>query len=357
MGAGVSRSHPSMLIGPRHGQSRTVLVVDDDDGVRLLLVRWLEACGYAAVPVRGADDALRRLDASPAAVVVCDIRMPGQDGLWLAARIRHQFPETAVIMASGVQDVEATVESMRYGVLDYLIKPFGRDRLRDAVQRALEWHEAASEARGWRETLERELAAGVARLSAEVRALVIQDEQGVDTMLATLARGERDLQGHAVRVALTARVTGARLGLGDDALDVLGRAALLHDLGKLALPDVLLRKPAPLTAEERGIVRRFPQVGAEIIALVPYLASAAPLVRDAQERMDGDGYPRGVPAPIVPVGARIIGVADAFDTMTHARPFRAPLLPAAAMRELARCGGTQFDPAVVAAFLRTVGGR
>src|SRR5688572_27261778 len=118
---------PLTVPEPRPAPARTILVVDDEDAVRLLLVRWLESYGYAVVPARGADDALRRMEASTPAVALCDIRMPGHDGLWLARQIRRQFPETAVIMASGVQDVAATLESMRHGVLDYLIKPFDRD--------------------------------------------------------------------------------------------------------------------------------------------------------------------------------------------------------------------------------------
>jgi response regulator RpfG family c-di-GMP phosphodiesterase len=357
---GLMRAVPSCLPSadpdPRHAQTRTVLVVDDEDGVRLLLVRWLEASGYAVVPVCGADEALRRLEAAPAAVAVCDIRMPGRDGLWLAARIREQFPETAVIIASGVQDVEAALESMRYGVLDYLVKPFGRDRLRDAVQRALEWHDAAWKARRWQEALEGDSAAREARLEAAVRRFAIHDDEEVDAMLVTLAMDEREVHAHGVRVARTARATGTCLGLDRPALDVLHRAALLHDLGKLALPEVILRKPAPLTAEEHQVIRRFPTVGADIVGQVRFLAPAAPLIRDARERMDGQGYPRGVPASVVSPGARIIGIADAFDTMTHPRPFRDAVPAADAMRELERCAGSQFDPAVLSAFRRAVGG-
>ena len=355
MAAGTTWCPPPADADARPAHSRRVLVVDDEDSVRLLLVRWLEARGHEVMSVRGAAEALRRLEAEPAAVAVCDVRMPGRDGLWLAARIRERFPETAVIMASGVQEVAVTVESMRHGVLDYLVKPFDRDRLRDAVQRALEWHETARQARRWRDALERDLAAREARLEAAVRRLVIHDDDAVEGMLLALALGDREVHGHGVRVARTARATAARLGFDRPALDVLGRAALLHDIGKLALPEAILRKPAPLTVEERQVIRRFPAVGAGILGQVPFLATAAPLVRDAHERMDGHGYPRGVPAAIVSAGARVIGLADAFDAMTHPRPFREAIPPAAAMRELERSAGSQFDPIVLAAFRDALG--
>jgi HD-GYP domain-containing protein (c-di-GMP phosphodiesterase class II) len=131
---------------------------------------------------------------------------------------------------------------------------------------------------------------------------------------------------------------------------ILRHAALLHDIGKLAVPDAILRKPAPLTPEEQAIVRQHPAIGRDLVAAVPYLAAAAGIVADAHERLDGGGYPRGVPAAQVPIAARIIAVADAFDTMTRPRVFRDSRPPADALVELDRCAGTQFDPLVVDAF-------
>ena len=127
----------------------------------------------------------------------------------------------------------------------------------------------------------------------------------------------------------------------------LERAALLHDVGKLAMPDALLRKPAPLTVEEQDLIRQHPQIAADLIAGVPYLAAAAELVRDAHERIDGLGYPNGTRATDVALGARIIAVADAFDAMTRPRVFRDAITPREALLELERCAGTQFDAAVV----------
>ena len=124
------------------------------------------------------------------------------------------------------------------------------------------------------------------------------------------------------------------------------RGALLHDLGKLAMPEAVLRKPAPLTVEEQRLIRRHPRIGHELIAHVPYLSLAAPIVRDAHERIDGLGYPQGSRAGEVSIGARIVSVADAYDTMTRARVFRDAMSPAAALAEIERCSGTQFDPTV-----------
>jgi HD-GYP domain-containing protein (c-di-GMP phosphodiesterase class II) len=137
------------------------------------------------------------------------------------------------------------------------------------------------------------------------------------------------------------------LGLTDPEVATVERGALLHDLGKLTMPEALLRKPAPLTAEEQRLIRLHPLVGSALIEHVEYLAGAAAVVRDAQERLDGLGYPSGSRADDVWLGARIVTVADAYDTMTRARVFRDAITPTAALEELQRCSGTQFDPRVV----------
>jgi cyclic di-GMP phosphodiesterase len=328
----------------------SVLIVDDEQAVRELMSRWLASGGYDVTTARNADEALSRVHEVPPAVALCDIRMPGRDGLWLAQQIREQAPETAVIMATGVQDVGSAVASLRQGVIDYLTKPFGRDRLREAVFRGLEWHRAARDSRRWRESLEQELDERRRRLTAAIAALRIDDDAALEAMLAMLSLSDRDLYAHAYRVAALAVSVGRALGMPADERAVLERAALMHDLGKLAIPEAVLRKPAPLTREEQTLVRLHPSLAADLLRTIPFLAGAADLVRDAHERMDGLGYPRGVRAGDVPLGARIIAVADAFDTMTRPRVFRDAIGPREAYLELSRCAGTQFDPVVVEAF-------
>ena len=332
----------------------SVLVVDDENGARDLASRWLTTGGYSVTTATNADEALNRVHDEPPAVALCDIRMPGHDGLWLAQKIRHDAPETAVIMATGVHDVGSAVISLRQGVIDYLTKPFGRDRLRDAVMRGIEWHRAACESRRWREALQGEMEARRARLADALRALRIDDDATLDAMLSMLTLSDREAYAHAYRVAALAVSVARALSLPDEEVPALERAALLHDLGKLAVPEAVLRKPAPLTEEEQLLIRRHPVIGADLIRAVPYLAESADLVCAAQERMDGLGYPHGVRASELPVGARIIAVADAFDAMTRPRVFRDAISPDDALLELNRCAGVQFDRVVVDAFKRII---
>jgi putative nucleotidyltransferase with HDIG domain len=318
------------------------------------MTRWLQSGGYHVATAATAEDALGLMDQSPTAVALCDIRLPGRNGLWLADRIRHSYPETAVIMATGVQDVAPAVESLRQGVVDYLTKPFGRDRLREAVWRGMEWHAAACASRRRRETLEQEVETRQARLAAAIATLRVDSDESLDAMLAMLTIHDREAYSHAYRVAAVAAQVAKRLGLTDAEVSTIERGALLHDLGKLAMPDSLLRKPTPLSAEEQRTIRMHPAVGSALVEQLPYLNAAAAVVRDAHERVDGLGFPRGTRADSTWIGARIVSVADAYDTMTQPRAFRQAIGRTEALAELERCSDAQFDRRVVQAFKQVV---
>ncbi|HEU4939950.1 MAG TPA: HD domain-containing phosphohydrolase [Vicinamibacterales bacterium] len=349
-----TRKHPGAAISNRAAHAPSILIVDDENSVRTLMARWLEAGGFRVTTAGSAEEALGRLHESPPAVALCDIRMPGHDGVWLAERIRQEYPETAVIMATGVQDVGPAVQALRQGVIDYLTKPFGRDRLREAVTRGLEWHEAAWDARRWRESLEEEMSIRRARLSDAIAGLRVDSDDMVDSMFAMLTLGDREMYEHGYRVSALAVSVARILGLPAEALTTIEHGALLHDIGKLAVPEAVLRKPAPLTVEETLLVRRHPAIASDLVASVPFLHATVPIVREAHERMDGLGYPQGIHAAEVSIGARIVSVADAYDTMTRPRVFRDAMTPPEALLELERCSGTQFDPLVVEAFGRVI---
>lgn len=328
----------------------SVLVVDDETGVRDLLTRWL-AGGYDVQTASSASEALRRVNGDPPAVAVCDIRMPGHDGLWLAQQIRQTAPETAVIMATGVQDAASAVTSVQRGAIDYLTKPFGRDRLHESVSRGVEWHRSAREARRWREALEGDLEARRREIAATLTSMAVDSETAVDRMVSALVP-DAQARGHAHRVSALAARMADEVRLSGPGRDALKGAALLHDVGKLAIPDAILRKPAPLTPEEQAIVRLHPAIAFDLLAPFPWLAAAARVVRHSHERVDGLGFPDGLRGDEIPRASRIIAIADAFETMIHARVFRDAISPREARLEVMRCGGTQFDPEMVEVFLR-----
>lgn len=343
--------HADVAHVPRPGAARSrrsVLVVDDENGARTLISRWLEADGYAVASASGADEALSLMESSQPAVALCDICMPDRDGLWLADRIREQHPDTAVVMATGMLDAAPAVAELGDGIVDHLTKPFDQERLCRAVVRGVEWHRAARASRSWRARLDAEVADRHARLAAAIREVRIDSDRALDAMLATLMVGEGDAYGHALRVAAMAVAIAEGLRLPADAVADTRRAALLHDLGKLVMPEAVLRKPAPLTRDEEAVARRQPLLGAQLVEGLPYLAAAAAAVLATRERLDGLGYPSGLTGQQLPIAARIVAAADAYDTMVTPRVFRDPLSVPDALVELDRCAGTQFDPQVVA---------
>jgi putative nucleotidyltransferase with HDIG domain len=193
-----------------------------------------------------------------------------------------------------------------------------------------------------------------ARLAGAIAALRIDSDEALDAMLSMLTMSDRDAYAHAYRVAALSASMARILGIADEDIPTIERGALLHDLGKLAMPEAVLRKPAPLTVEEQTLIRMHPRLGSELICSVPYLLDAAAVVRDAHERLDGLGYPRGVRSDSLTLSARIVTVADAYDTMTRPRVFRDAIPPAEALMELERCSGTQFDRRVVDALTRVL---
>ncbi len=174
--------------------------------------------------------------------------------------------------------------------------------------------------------------------------------QSKDVLLRALAERNPELRNHLRGVAELAEATALRLQLSHDEVQRVRHAAELHDVGKMAVPDAILAKPGPLNEGEWAFIRRHTMIGERIIAAAPALTRVAALVRASHERWDGAGYPDGLSGPDIPLGARIVAVADAFDAMTSPRPYSEPCTPEAALEELRRCAGTQFDPGVVAAF-------
>jgi HD-GYP domain-containing protein (c-di-GMP phosphodiesterase class II) len=219
----------------------------------------------------------------------------------------------------------------------------------EEASRAIDWYRSTYDARRWCEQLEGELHKRCTRLVEIIASQYIDSDEALDILLATLTATNPDAYIHAHRVAAFSAVLAKAMGLTDAETATIARGGLLHDLGKLAMPDALLRKPAPLTLEEQRLIRIHPSIGCGLVAPVPYLAAAAVVVRDAHERLDGLGYPHGKRGDEVWIGARIVAVADAYDTMTHTRVFRDPMTREAALAELHQCCGTQFDARVVRA--------
>jgi response regulator RpfG family c-di-GMP phosphodiesterase len=333
-----------------------VLVVDDEPEVRELLATWLEGAGYRATCAADAADAMTALAAGPVDIVLLDLAMPERDGLWLARQCREQFSDLALILVTGLQCFDAAVEGMRLGIRDYLVKPFTRHELVDSVRRAAEWRSSQRRERDAEVSMRRDLDRRTQELAHNFAGLDLASAAGIEELLVTLHRRSPDAGAHARRIARMAVDLGASLELDPRALADIERAALLHDIGKVAMPDALMYKPGPLTDDDIALLRTHVEVGHTIVSTIPALREAAAIIVASHEAWDGSGYPRGLAGEAIQIGARIISVVDTFDALTWGQLHRDPVSCARAAAELVRCAGTQFDPAVVHAWLRVCDG-
>ena len=322
----------------------SVLVVDDDVSLRPMLAAWVNRFGYCATEADCAEAALIKLAEQPTDIAVCDVNMPGRDGVWLASQIRERFPTTAVIMATSVDDSDVAVSTLRNDVVDYLLKPFDSVRLREALALGLDWHRAVVGDDDLHHALQDRIRSRRAAVAATLAQAQNSPRSAVDSLIAMMQLHEKDGRGHATRVARLAVAMGDELGVSDDELVELEHAAMLHDVGKIDMPTEILCKPAPLNDAEWEVMRTHPQIGYELVRKLPHLDGAAEIVRAHHEAFDGSGYPRGLKGSNIPIGARILTIADSYDSMTHPHTQR-PAMPAnLAMREIERCSGSQFDP-------------
>jgi response regulator RpfG family c-di-GMP phosphodiesterase len=350
-----------------------VLVVDDEPNIRALLRHWVGVFGYEPVEAGDADHALTLMNDAKVGVAVCDVRMPGHDGLWLTGQIRDKHPETAVILASGMDDGTIASRGTELGAIDYLVKPFGTERLASSLRRAMDWHRDAVSTRGWIDRLNHELGERRQRLESVLRGSEVPNwpddprlqEFELDAKavwgaspLTRIVEWRRwvDPRGHAAaeRVMRFAAATARRLGLDDVEIQAMHAAALLHDLGMMTIPRALVDKPADFTTEERALIRQHPLIAFNLLQRHDELTKIAALVLSAYEGFGGHGYPQGLVGDEIPMASRILAVAIAYEAMTTSRAHRAAVPSAEAILELVRCRGSQFDPVVVDEFVQVL---
>jgi cyclic di-GMP phosphodiesterase len=333
-------------------QRRQILIVDDDRQVRDVLHQIFLAAGYTCLLAQNGAEGVSAFREARPPLTLTDLKMPVMNGIGLLQAVRDIDGDAAVIVLTGAPDIKTAIDSLKLGAYDFIMKPVNVDELLIAAERALEHRELVVERRHYHELLER-------RVEEATRDLAEAYAQLQDTYHATLealgsALDSRDVgtEAHSRRVHGYALATAREHGVPDEDLHDLGHGVLLHDIGKIGIPDAILLKPGKLTAEEWAIMRRHPEIGKRLIENVPFLRGALPVVYAHHEKYDGTGYPEGLAGKDIPLGARIFSVVDAFDAMTFDRPYSSAISFEAAKAEIKRCTGTQFDPAVVESFFR-----
>jgi putative nucleotidyltransferase with HDIG domain len=329
-----------------------ILVVDDENHVRSMIGATLERHGYDVQLAASGREALELLAQNTFDLVLTDIVMQDGNGIMLLDRIRGKQPNTPVVMVTAIHDISVAIDSMRRGAYDYLLKPFEREHLIATVVRALEHRQVLEESHSYQQNLEQ-----VVRARTEMLRQAMEDlEHSYDITLEALGDAldlkDSETEGHSKRVTAYTIALARAMGIPPAEIKIIARGAFLHDIGKMAIPDEILRKPAALTPEEQEIMREHCTRGFNILRKIPFLAEAAEIVFSHQEHFDGTGYPNGLNAGEIPIGARIFAVADTLDAITSDRPYRKASSFDVAREEILRCSGTQFDPSVVEVFLK-----
>jgi putative nucleotidyltransferase with HDIG domain len=339
---------------PTRDEPAQVLVVDDDPAVREVLTAILREEGYAVTQADSAEQALAELSNQGAArlpIVLSDLKMPEHDGQWLLDQVLKRHPMAAVVMLTGYGDTENAVECLKRGACDYLLKPPRITELVRSIERAASRRRLAVARARYQEGLERRVEEKTAQLSRALAGIGEAYQHTLAALVAALDAREHETSDHSQRVVRYTLAIADKMGLRGVELEDIGRGALLHDIGKIGVPDGILLKPGPLTPSEWAEMRRHPEIGWQILQSISFLAIPAEIVLSHQERWDGLGYPRGLKGEQIHLGARVFAIADTLDAMTSDRPYRRASSYADSRAEIARCSGTQFDPAAVRAFL------
>jgi response regulator RpfG family c-di-GMP phosphodiesterase len=326
-------------------QSKNILIVDDDWQVREVLHEIFLSAGYTCQVAGDGREGLDLFRATLPPLTVTDLKMPVMDGISLLQAIREADSHAAVIVLTGAADVKTAIESLKLGAHDFIMKPVNVDELLIAADRALERRQLLLERHEYQAVLERRVEEATHNLEQAYTQTLGALGAALDSRDVGTESHSRRVHGYSLALAREHRVPA-------EALTDLGRGVLLHDIGKIGIPDAILLKPGPLTPDEWTVMRTHPEIGKQLIAKIPFLRGAIPVVWCHHEKWDGGGYPRSLKGEDIPLNARIFSVVDAFDAMTFDRPYSTAIPFDAAIAEITRCAGAHFDPQVVESFLR-----
>ena len=331
--------------------SPRILIVDDEVEITEILADLLSE-DYECLRAASAEEALARLHESEFQLVISDITMPGMSGLDMIPHIKALSPDTVVVMISGMQTVESAIGALRLGAFDYLMKPFDLRQVEAVVKRALEHHDLVVAKQRYENHLEELVEQRTVELDKALNSLEGAYRSTLKALTAALETRDSETHGHSERVVTYSLRLGREYGLSSEEMKALEFGSLLHDIGKIGVPDSILRKPAKLTEEEWVRMREHPMHGQQILRGIEFLEGAARVVAQHHEKWDGTGYPLGLRREEIDICARIFSVADAFDAITSDRVYRRGKPYEAAAQELDDWAGRQFDPKIVEAFHR-----
>lgn len=328
-----------------------ILIVDDEDMIRDLLSSALVQEGYFCHQASNVDEAFMLLGDQQVDLVISDIMMPGRSGVELLRDLKKVDPDIAVLMITGLSDMNTAMECVHLGADDYITKPFGINRVILTVKNLLDRRCLAIEKKNYQVNLEFKVLEQTTRIRKTMNELSIAYDNTLTALVRALDAREKEVGSHSERVMNFASFLGAKMGISGKELQELEKGALLHDIGKIGISDNILLKPGQLNDGEWIEMRKHPQAGYAILSDIDFLRGPAEIILSHHERFDGTGYPKQLSGEQIPIGARIFALVDTLDAMTSDRPYRRALPFARAEAEIIKHRSTQFDPSIADLFL------
>jgi len=323
-----------------------ILVVDDDEAVCRLIGRVLTNSGHQCDLAFSGEQALEQIGHAEYHLVLSDISMPGTSGVDLLIAVQQQYPDLPFVMMTGSEKDETALEAINRGAYACIIKPCEPSQVVISVANALRQRNLEIENRTYRHQLEERVRDQIDQIHAS------QNEIAMRLVAASDYR-DGEMGQHTRRIWHYAELLCAQMGHAKEDQSLMGMAASMHDIGKVGIPDVILRKPSRLSSEEFEVMKTHTTIGAQILASdghIPLLKMSRDIALFHHERWDGSGYPQGLKDTQIPLPARIVAVADVFDALTHSRPYKAAWPEDIAIQEMQRERGRHFDPDVLDIF-------
>ncbi len=326
--------------------SEKILIVDDDEGIRNLFSETLEELGYKCETAENGFECLERIyGGNIYDIVLLDVQMPKLNGIETLKKIKVHSPDLSIIIVSASREIENVRLALKEGAYDYIFKPFDIQEVQTVIRRTVERANLIKENRDYQQNLER-------KVIGQTQELVGLYANTLEALVLALDLREHETGYHSYRVTEYALTLARRMRLKESDLSVIAKGALLHDIGKIGVPDNILLKPDTLSHDEWGIMKKHPVFGYKLLKKIEFLEEAAQIVLNHHERYDGNGYPQGLSDEDITVGARIFSVVDALDAMTSDRVYRESIPFDRAIETIVNNSGSQFDPEVVKAFIK-----
>ncbi|MCF7945150.1 MAG: response regulator [Spirochaetia bacterium] len=339
-----------------------IAVTDDDPSIRKILNIMLSKEGYSVLTFSNAEElfsSLKKDNHSPIEIIIMDIKMPGLSGLEAIPVIKKTKPDIPIIMLTAFNNLDTGMSAIRYGAFDYLSKPVRKQELFETIKRA---HKKVITDRNskmqkhandvYNSYLKKQIQTQTKELNNAYHKIMRSTIDMIAAFSETIEQKDVYTKGHCGRVREISMKIAGHFNLSDKELTILEGGALLHDIGKIGIPENILNKIEPLSNEEFGIIQSHPLVGEKILSHVDFFSDYLPIIRNHHERYDGTGYPDGLSGSDIPLLVRIVSIADAFDAMMSDRAYRTAFPMEKAVSEIEANKGTQFDPNLVDIFLK-----